>query len=201
MIIKTTLPIFTGFYGTLFGDISDNKMEQDIEYYLDEFNVDLDCDDFDFKSINLEVSKEACNGVQTMIKEYLDIDSKIKFVALDSPRYYNFENDEIICEIDMDIKEIINYIEKNIIMFDSYISENFTSRDGFASFVSNSGADWVNDLKQAEDLPRKLGTVLQFALDNEADCLEMDLYCHCNEQVQEIPFNESGVKKTENISF
>lgn len=66
------------------------------------------------------------------------IDIKLTFIKLISPKYYNFETDVIIADIEVD--DLIELYAKNDIK--QYIIDNFTSYDGFISFYSNDVHQW-----------------------------------------------------------
>jgi len=169
--VKTFLPIFKGFYGSIWEDYltSDGEAEH---YKLD--------DNFDFyqyvdynKYFN-HLSKQFCNIVENELKEFV---YSIEFEELVSPKYYNFSNDSINCTIKPNILEIRNYIFSNSERFREYLKDNYTSCDGFSSFHSNNFDEWVILTDNFRDLnhdKHHLGAILNFIAQNEGiteECL------------------------------
>lgn len=71
---------------------------------------------------------------------------EFKFNRLDSPREYNFTNDEIIVDATFPKPiQIWRKIVEHKAAIEKYIKERFTSRDGFISFVSNDINEWRED--------------------------------------------------------
>jgi hypothetical protein len=170
--VKTFLPIFNGFYGSIWEDYltSDGEAEH---YKLD--------DDFDFyqyvdynKYFN-HLSKQFCNIVENELKEFV---YSIEFEELVSPKFYNFSNDSINCTIKPNTLEIRNYIFSNLERFREYLKDNYTSRDGFNSFHSNDFDEWIILTDNFRDLSHDtyhLGAILNFIAQNEGiteGCLE-----------------------------
>lgn len=69
----------------------------------------------------------------------------LQFVAIDSPRYYNFSTDRLICNISLTTLRRIFTLSRadGHARFAAEIRRRFTSRDGFISFYSNRLADWL----------------------------------------------------------
>lgn len=69
----------------------------------------------------------------------------IEFKTLISPKYYNFETDQIICTLPFNkLKEIYHNIDH--IALDKTIHDRHTSYDGFCSFYPNSLNKWPKNL-------------------------------------------------------
>lgn len=114
--IPTWLPIFPGFYNTLFDTSeSQGRFEADlIKAGLVEKDYDLD---FDNESFNNDVLKECCKWVQKNLPKEAGI-INIKLEGIVSPRGYNFSNDSGNIEIELDI-------EKFSLWFSEYINGKF----------------------------------------------------------------------------
>ena len=173
MKVQTFLPVFNGFYNTLFENLIDNAVDKELN------NTDLDYDDFnfDFGSIMKEISKDAVSKIEKKLNE-IGIDCKIKFETLIRPREYNFINDSINIEIDFkEFSQVIEILEQNFEKFSQYIKDNYTSRDGFISNHSSDSSDWIEDLKNdAENEAHKVGAVLDFILQQIEDYKDKNLY-------------------------
>lgn len=95
--------------------------------------------DIDFEKFTDSVAKFAVEELKEVINQNDNIIKSMKYKRLYSPRYYNFETDSLLIDIDVNIKNLKNYcfrIHKND--FNQYLKDNFTSYDGFISFIENN---------------------------------------------------------------
>ena len=130
MKIKTYLPIFTGFYGSIYEPNEENEIDY-INELREEKNLDkIDYDDCDFNYSDyfLEVAKGLVNEVENQMKEFVN---SIEFEELKSPKFYNYSNDSINVKINPNKKSIINYIRRYKDEWKKYLLENYKSCDGF----------------------------------------------------------------------
>jgi hypothetical protein len=166
--IESYLPIFNGFYNTLF--------EANEEMYIED-PYDYDDYEFNYKQYHLDVAKECVGAIEQELN-HLGLGISIKFQALDSPKEYNFRNDRIDVEYTLgadSLNKIHSYLLENKDAFSEYVKENYTSRSGFYSFHSNNVNEWLDNIKNGTDLDHKLGAVLNFILQNE-NYTDSDLY-------------------------
>lgn len=183
--INTWLPIFPGFYGTIF----EPEESQEIEYINQERKdkglreLNFDAFQFNYKEYEIEISKKCCDFIEEKLKE-LGIECTIKFEGLDSPREYNFRNDVINCEISLDLKEVKKQLIDNKDKLSQYFKDKFTSCDGFISFWSNDINDWINDFDTA-DHTYSIGAVLEsiLMLNDEDNDLYDHMYYYASERV------------------
>ena len=166
--IESYLPLFPGFYGTIFQSDSE---EYEVELYNEENGTDYDYDDFnwDNKEYEKDVSIQSCSGIEEILEE-LGFDIKVKFQKLVSPKYYNFTNDSINCEYEItqhEYDKVIDYIKSNWLDFEEYIKRNYSSRDGFIPSHSYNAEVWMNNLKSESHLEHNFGSVLDFILENK----------------------------------
>ena len=191
MKVQTFLPVFNGFYNTLFEIILDNATDNAIEYYNEQNNTSLNYDifDFDFISIQNEISKDAISKIEEKLNE-IGINCTIKYENLVSPREYNFSNDSINIEINFKkFSQVIEILEQNFDLFTQYIKDNYTSRSGFISSYSNYSSDWMEDLKNdAENETHKVGAVLDFILQEIEEYKPENLYYDLCENYYEIDY-------------
>ena len=175
MKVHTFLPVFNGFYNTLFEDILDNAVNNAIE----QNNTDLVYDDFNFNfdSIKKEISKDAVSKIEEKLNE-IGINCTINFETLISPREYNFSNDSINIEINFKkFSQVIEILEQNYDSFFQYIKDNYTSCSGFISNHSSYASDWMEDLREnAENEAHKVGAALDFILQEVDEYKADDLY-------------------------
>ena len=119
MKVQTFLPVFNGFYNTLFENLIDNAAEFAIDDYNEQNNTNLVYDDFNFNfdSIMQEICKDAVSKIEEKLNE-IGINCSIKYDTLISPREYNFSNDSINIEINFKkFSQVIEILEQN---FDSF---------------------------------------------------------------------------------
>ena len=170
--------VFEGFYeSNLFN--SDNLL--DIEYthkqegYLKE-NQSYDIDNFQ------EFKKDvADNAVYELFNTLAnnDIIKSMKLKDVYSPKYYNFETDSLIIKMDINLRALKTFCFKtNKDMFNKYLKENFTSYDGFLSFVDNNIKDFINTYKTTIDKNREINVMIEYYLltqiNNTLDCDNFD---------------------------
>ena len=157
MKANTYLPLFSGFYGSIW---SEPNFDGEEDYY----NIPEErCfEDFvDWKSYYNDIAKKYCEFVESSISDFV---SNINFQSIESPKYYNFSNDSINCEIEFNKEAIESYIIKNSTAFTKYIKDRYTSRDGFISFYENDAVQWTEGW---EEDSHKVGSMLDFICINE----------------------------------
>jgi len=182
--INTYLPVFQGFYGTIFeADNEENEID-DINQQreakgLDPINYD-NCE-WDYKEYHLNVAKECVNAIESKLQEILNKDVKVIFEELRSPREYNFYNDAIDVEISLNKaaqQTILDILRDNKEKFNEHIKQSYSSRDGFFSSHSNDANEWIENLKTWDNdiLSHKLGAVLEFILEQVEEYEAINLY-------------------------
>ena len=166
--IESYLPLFDGFYNTLF---EYDREEGDIESFNDEYGTDLDYEDFDWNHTerNKRISEQICGIVQSLLSDE-NINTSINFQKVVSPKYYNFTNDSINCEYVISQKQydlVLDYLKSNWTNFEAWIKDRYTSSSGFISSHSNNAEVWINNMKSESHLEHNFGAVLEFILQNE----------------------------------
>lgn len=176
--IETYLPLFPGFYGTIFEPYEDNEIE-----YINELRKDKGLDDigwedceWDYKDYRERVAECVMRFVEWKLKQ---MGLKFTYQAIQSPKFYNFSNDSINVEVEVEnMNKIIQYLNENEDEFRQHIKESYTSCDGFISYHSNNSDNWIDDLESEVTLSHKLGATLEFILINEG-VTTMDMYEDC----------------------
>lgn len=159
---ETFLPVFTGFYGTLF--------EPDYSRVLDNYDVTSDDVTFNKESYFEAAGKMCCAFLQEELKLFL---AEIRFQKVQSPRFYNYSNDEIHCEILLlkgHLVAIQQYMKENKDAWQLYLDGRYVSHPGFFSKHSHKAADWkkiTSNYKDFDQDPHHLGAILEFICDNE----------------------------------
>ncbi len=160
--VKTWLPVFPGFYGTMYEPDEDNEMES-IRYARNEnklSEIPWDAIKFDYKAYENDVAKDCCQYFENNMKQYVN---KVIFERINSPREYNFANDSIHIIVELsgeNIKNIKSFLRQNKESFDSHIKKHYTGYDGFISHYSNDSSDWLTNDSLIHE--HKLGQILQF---------------------------------------
>jgi hypothetical protein len=174
--IKTHLPIYSGNYGTIWEDAPREEYEvENINELRAEKNlkpIEFDDIEFDYETFYNELSELITNEVEFQLKDYVH---SIKYLKLNSPKYYNYSNDSIECEIAPNMEAIKEYINKHQKEWSQYLKDNYTSYDGFCSFHSNDYKSEEWELNTACKNYHKLGAVLEFIAQNE-DIEEYDIF-------------------------
>lgn len=189
MILNTNLPAFNGYYGSIFDDV-DISSELD---YINEIRAEnglpeLENDDlieWDYKDYYGKLNLQLCECVEDFLTE-LDVIKSIEFVALHSPKYYNFTNDVIECKIDVNPKNIRKYINNNLEEFEKHLIENHKSRDGFTSFYEYDLDFWLDRMENFKQLDHiEINSILTFICENEDFNIIDSLY---NNGFYDVPF-------------
>lgn len=189
MILNTNLPAFNGYYNSIFDDV-DTSSELD---YINELRQEkglseLENDDlieWNYKSYYSELNLQLCDCVEDFLTE-LDIIKSIEFIALHSPKYYNFTNDVIECKIDVNPKNIRKYINNNLEEFEKHLIDNHKSRSGFTSFYEYDLDFWLDRMENFKELDHiEINSILNFICENEGFDIVDHLY---NNGFYNIPF-------------
>ena len=121
---------FGGFYESLHSGNVDSM----IDNYFDEENYYSD--DINYSLIYKEYSKCYVDFLNEYLKDDFDLDIKMVFTGLDSPKEYNFRTDEIIVSIAADnASAIIDLFSKDNECI-SFIDKASSSCSGFVSFYN-----------------------------------------------------------------
>lgn len=170
MITQTFLPVFSGFYNTIWEFSEDNFL----------YSEGLTFDDIkvDYKQYSEDVVKNICE----VLPNYLNnIVKSIEFENIVSPREYNFYNDSANVIIDYNARELKKYLKTNKFAFDAYLHEHYTSRSGFISSYDNNFEGWQISTNNFTNLSgHYLGSMLNFVFYNTDSFLyedkELNLY-------------------------
>lgn len=180
--VDTWLPVFSGFYNTIWESDRDEEME--IEHINERRKekglspIEWDAVKWDYEKYKEDVVKGVTDKVCLELASQGFIES-YELQKLVSPREYNFTNDSINVAMvlnDENKKAIAAYLKENKEAFDKYIKRRYTSYDGLFSRYSNDTNEWLSDLDAALSHAHKLGSILDFILLNEDADLEMSIY-------------------------
>ncbi len=166
--IETYLPLFTGYYESIFD--YDNYDEEEYDENLD----------YDYQEYFERRAKAMVDIVEGYLKE-CNFDIKLEFEELIRPSQYNYSNDSINIKAILSkdtLNKIIDYINDNYDDFSNYLKSHYTSYSGFISSHSTDVNKWIDALENLNNkIEHKFGAVLDFILEmNEYtdDILEQD---------------------------
>lgn len=133
---------FPGFYQSWVDMMIDDHLEMEAEELgmeeVENFKVDHEA-----------IARAYVELYEAQLREALEspadgtLPPKFTFKELISPRFYNFETDRILCEVDSIPKLVA--VRKVLMGTDSLqkdIENRFASRDGFASFYDDFVSEW-----------------------------------------------------------
>lgn len=180
--INDSTDIFMGYYES--GIAAETVLEklnydsnelQENEYY--DF-YDDDKGNYTYGQYEQAVAKDCvANLLNNTVQGSNDIIKDMQFVALHSPREYNFSTDKLEIEITVDWDKLRVYIQENCGAFNEYLHDNYTSRSGFVSFIPNNYNEFFDCLQ--DDFERLSQVMIEFyilqCLDTESyyyDCIE-----------------------------
>lgn len=111
---------FGGFYHSIHSELIDNMIET---FEINEYNVNYK-----------ETCNSYCNEFINSLNDMLELN--LKFVKIDSPKFYNFSTDKIEAEINENDFNKLKDIYLSSQEFIDYVNENSKSYSGFISFYN-----------------------------------------------------------------
>jgi hypothetical protein len=159
MKIKTFLPLFPGFYETIF--------QLNTEDFESENGVDFDDLEIDYK----EYEKDVVNDFAGIIESNCPFIKSVKVEEIISPKYYNYSNDSVNVEIDVNCNQLAKYMRENREKLAGYIKKRYSPGPGFIPYYSDDVSDWEIETKGFRSLAKNghyLGALLDFYFYNES---------------------------------
>lgn len=147
---ETVLPVFTGFYGTIWEDcLYSSQLEREIENLEEgeeKASLEMELEGIDCEKDMEETAKRIFDAFVSC-DEFKKVFIKgWEFQKLNSQKFYNFSNDQIYCKVTVDMDGMGKWYEEERKSkdFAKFLNENFTSYDGFFSNFSNDpeSEDW-----------------------------------------------------------
>ena len=156
------LPFFPGLYESVLYSSDDSyyAIKDELEYYQNEYceygqgdpsekeiyaQLTEDDLDFDFQGY----AKEICDYWVDAFKSNMpDIVVSLENVEMTSPKYYNFSTDRLWADIKLcdDWQEKVRaFMDENKDWLKERVKKDWTSYDGFASFMSNNFDNTAHD--------------------------------------------------------
>lgn len=173
--------IFQGFYES-------ELYNCDSEYYAKE-RLGEDCELQDFRDFCNKVARKAGDLLQEQVVWDDSLIQRIDFVELDSPQFYNYRTDRLVLSVDVDADGLEKYcFEEHAEQFAKYLKENFTSYDGFHSFIRNTLVGFKEQYVEEDKTGRCLDVMIEFYILQNIDldsyqvalleCADEELFNH-----------------------
>ena len=108
----------------------------------------------------------------------VDEDFSLTYEGTYSPRYYNFETDSVnfTFKYSDELKNcMFDYVNGND-NFKKFLKDNYTSRDGFISFIPNNWEDWFDGWNMDEW--KCVSALLRFLIEQRITESEMESYVY-----------------------
>jgi hypothetical protein len=188
MQYETYLPIFSGFYGTMF-EFDYENIEYQIQQDRKEKGLLSDFDELDIDNSQYEkdIVLKFCEVLQKELNHFVN---KIELQSIYNPKEYNFANDSANVLIDININEISSFIYANKSAFETFLNGRYTSYDGFISHYNNDFESWEKDTKGFTDFSidgHRLGSILDF-IARMNDIKEYDIYENVIENIDTFEY-------------
>lgn len=185
MKMNIELPFFPGFYESDLenSDTSYWAIKEELEYMQDTYILKehpeyktLTEDDLDFRYSDFEHDL-AVAFADAWWNNAPSIVESVEFSEIVSPKYYNFSTDRLFADVELkeDWKEGMRaFMTKNADWLKERIKEDWTSYDGFCSFMSNDLSEWDKYLFEDMD-ERYISVMLGYMMYRENERIREDL--------------------------
>lgn len=104
--------------------------------------------DYDYDAYCQAIANKAVELLNDFVED--SVIESIELVAIDSPRYYNYETDCLILDITYDKERIFENVSKHRALFDAFVKDHFTSYDGYVSFLTNNPEEFLEKARNGE---------------------------------------------------
>lgn len=190
MKVHTFLPLFSGFYHSIWEYNIESEEGRIIEYYNEENGTELSWDDFNWTYDFVSYSKAITEGIMDAIKdEFPGLVVSYEFEELIQPKEYNFSTDSVNILLEVDKAVLLRLIAENKDKLTEKIKENYTSYDGFYSSYSNNIDEWIKAIENEEkECRHKVGAIIGML--SEDDFEESSISEHVN-TYEYIEYEES----------
>jgi len=208
--IETWLPVFSGFYYTIWDDIDETCIQYDLEHESEfrEIYPELeklpwnfieenfrDCVQWGVGQVN--IVKGICDEMPDFLNEIVPgLVNSCQYQEIRRPREYNFTNDAVNVAFDINLTVLRKFIYEHVNQLEDYLQKRYTSRDGFFSYYPNTIVDWEDETQNFLQLGgHYLGSLLQFIAETEhGNESDWKLYEHCENLVSDYcPDIDTGV--------
>ena len=130
-------------------------------------DFDKEWEKFDYSSYKAAVGHIAAKKAETIAASYLNGKNGIKSVTSNgkilSPKYYNFETDELSIDVEME-EDFMEVLQSNFKRWEKengevakWVKKQYTIYDGFLSAIPNTLSKIASDIADGIDLDRLIG--------------------------------------------
>lgn len=171
--LNLQIPFFPGFYESdlMNSDTEYWAIKEELQYLQDDWGEEhpeyktLTEDDLDFRYEDYK--DDVAEDFLDEWKYYApEIVLSVEKPQIDSPRYYNYRNDELFADVVLreDWQEVMRtFMKENADWLKERIKDDWTSYDGFMSFMSNDFSEWDKHLFEELD-ERYISTMLAYMM-------------------------------------
>lgn len=147
MKINIELPFFPGFYESdlMNSDTAYWAIKEELEWYQEEYHCKAlieDDLDFNYEDYKKDMQDSWVEGFRERMPEFV---LSVECVEMVSPHYYNFSTDRLFADVELrdDWDDVMrNFMRENAEWLRKQIRDDWTSYDGFMSFMSNDLDEW-----------------------------------------------------------
>ena len=185
--LETIIPNFPGFYESVFeNDIDQYFIDEEISYRYGEISEEIKekfydklWETFDSDKYQKAVGQVYTQAFENEMSQYLFPELKLEYVGIDSPKEYNFRTDELVVNLvgvsHKFIKDrLIPKLKENQDKIAPIITERYSNRDGFYSFMDNSFNGWLQKLRAREYDQRYVMGAIYMLMELENQSLDED---------------------------
>jgi len=175
--IETYLPVFSGFYETIWQFQDENEI-----YLINEERknkglnpIDYDNLHIDYSQYEYDICKNLCKVICEKLKLFIN---SIKMQKIHYPKQYNFANNSVDILVSANTDKIKEYIYENIEAYKEYLKNMYTGYDGYIPHYSNKFDDWkeyTQDFSDFSGSGHYLGSILEFICEMEG-ITEYEIY-------------------------
>lgn len=152
--------IFEGYYeSNLYNSNTEYNLAEILE--TDVNNINLNFDEYQ-KQLNEYIAEQLHDVAVTFNHDY--IISDISYFSMVSPKYYNYDTDRLVFEIELNLKKLRLHISNNIKDFEYYLKDNYSSYDGYISFISNNIKDFTSDYLNKDKIRQCVSVMIEYYL-------------------------------------
>lgn len=185
-IFTIELPFFPGFYESflynsdmVWYEFNDKGNLAHYRDYFGDNTLTEDDLDIDFDQYTDDVSKSFVRMFYCC-DECPDFIEDMKFNELVSPKYYNYSTDRLYVDIKLTDdwkKKVFAFMDENEEWLSKRIASDWTSYDGFCSFMSNELCQWREEFEKPEPDERYIEYIIRYMMYKQNKNISDELSC------------------------
>lgn len=168
MQVEINLPFFPGFYNGYL----------ELDNFVDEEITDSQRENINWEELSINLAKDYFDIFKESLYEELASIINLTYVKLESPKFYNYSTDKIVCNVEFDPSSLqaLFFMDWDKDVFEDYVSHEFKSCDGFVSHYPNTLREWMFLIIKDIDDNVVVETILTHLIENDSE-----RYDWCNE--------------------